>query len=79
MTHNLINRFLLLDHVADERQRDHSRRSSSIAVVTGVLAAFALLEYHLLVEHRISWDLIDLIYVMGLTKAALMLWYRFRN
>jgi hypothetical protein len=44
-----------------------------------MFTAFALLEYHLLVEHRISWDLIILIYVMGVTKIALMLWYRFRN
>jgi hypothetical protein len=79
MNRNLLSRFLFLDHVADERQLDHSRRSNSIAVIAGMFAAFALLEYHLLVEHRISWDLIDLIYVIGITKAVLMLWYRFRN
>jgi hypothetical protein len=38
-----------------------------------------LLEYHVLVEHRIPWDLIAVIYAMGATKIALMLWYRFKN
>jgi hypothetical protein len=79
MSHPVLNRVLLLDHVPDERQLDHNRRSSSFAVIAGMFTAFALLEYHLLVEHRISWDLIILIYVMGVTKIALMLWYRFRN
>jgi hypothetical protein len=79
MTHPVLNRILMLDHVADERILEHNRRSSSAAIIVGMFTAFALLEYHLLVEHRISWDLIDLVYVMGGTKIALMLWYRFKN
>jgi hypothetical protein len=69
----------MLDHIADERILEHGRRSTSIAAVVGVLALFVLLEYRLLVEHRISWDLIIVIYAMGITKIALMLWYRFSN
>jgi peptidoglycan biosynthesis protein MviN/MurJ (putative lipid II flippase) len=79
MTHALLNRILLLDHVADERIREHARRSTSTAAVIGALTVFVLLEYHLLVEHRASWDLIAVIYAMGATKIALMLWYRFHN
>ncbi len=79
MTHALLNRILLLDHVADERFREHGRRSTSTAAVVGTLTVFALLEYHLLVEHSVSWDLVIVIYAMGATKVALMLWHRFRN
>ncbi len=79
MNHPVLRRLLMLDHVADERQREHHRRSSTAAVVAGVLTAFAVQEYRLLVEHAIAWDLIALIYVMGGTKIALMLWYRFKN
>ena len=79
MTHPILSRILMLDRVADERYREHQRRSTSAAAVIGTLTAFALLEYHLLVEHRVPWDLIAVIYVMGGTKIALMLWYRFKN
>ncbi len=79
MNHSVLRRILMLDHVTDERQREHHRRSSTAAVVAGALTALALLEYRLLVEHTIAWDLIALIYVMGGTKIALMLWYRFKN
>ncbi|MGD0912255.1 MAG: hypothetical protein ABR928_10180 [Terracidiphilus sp.] len=79
MIPKLLSRFLMLDHIADERILEHGRRSTSIAAVVGVLALFVLLEYRLLVEHRISWDLIIVIYAMGITKIALMLWYRFSN
>ena len=79
MNHPVLRRLLMLDHVVDERLREHHRRSSTAAVVAGALTALALLEYHLLVEHTIAWDLIALIYVMGGTKIALMLWYRFKN
>jgi len=79
MSSKLLNRFLMLDHVADERFREHGRRSTSTAAIVGVLTLFVLLEYRLLVEHRISWDLILVIYAMGITKIVLMLWYRFSN
>jgi hypothetical protein len=79
MTHPILNRILLLDHVADERFREHQRRSTSAAAIAGTLAAFVLLEYHLLVEHRVPWDLIAVIYAMGAVKAAFMFWYRFKN
>jgi hypothetical protein len=38
-----------------------------------------MVEYHLLVEHRVQWDLIAVIYAMGLTKVALMRWYHLKN
>jgi hypothetical protein len=69
----------MLDRVADERFREHQRRSTSAAAILGVVTAFVLLEYHLLVEHRVPWDLIAVIYAMGATKIALMRWYRFKN
>lgn len=79
MTHPVLNRILMLDHVADERSRDHQRRSTSAAAVVGALTLLGLLEYRLLIEHRVSWDLVWVIYAMGATKIALMLWFRFRN
>jgi hypothetical protein len=79
MTHPVLNRIFMLDHVADERYRQHQRRSTSAAAIAGTLTLFALLEYRLLVEHRVPWDLIAVIYAMGAVKIALMLWYRFRN
>ncbi len=79
MTHPVLSRILMLDHVADERFREHQRRSTSAAAIVGTVTAFVLLEYRLLVEHRVPWDLIDVIYAIGATKIVLMLWYRFRN
>jgi hypothetical protein len=79
MNHPVLNRILMLDQVSDERLREHQRRSTSASAIVGTLIAFAMLEYHLLVEHRVPWDLIAVIYAMGLTKVALMRWYRFKN
>jgi hypothetical protein len=79
MIHPVLSRILMLDHVADERFRDHNRRSTSAAAIAGTLSAFVLLEYHLLIEHRVPWDLIIVIYAMGAVKIALMFWHRFRN
>jgi hypothetical protein len=79
MNHPILNRILMLDYVADERYCEHQRRSTSYAAVVGTFTAFALIEYHLLVEHRVPWDLILVIYAMGAAKIALLLWYRFKN
>jgi hypothetical protein len=79
MIHPVLSRILMLDHVADERYREHQRRSTSAAAIIGVLTLFVLLEYRLLVEHHVPWDLIAVIYAMGATKVALMLWFRFKN
>jgi hypothetical protein len=79
MIHPILSRILMLDHVADERFREHQRRSTSAAAIIGTLTVFALLEYHLLVEHRVPWDLIAVIYAMGGAKIALMFWYSFKN
>jgi hypothetical protein len=79
MIPNSLNRLLLLDHKPDERVQEHGRRSTSTEAVVGALTLFLLLEYRLLVEHRISWDLIFVIYAMAATKLALLLWYRFNN
>jgi hypothetical protein len=79
MTSSALSRILMLDHVADERSREHERRSTSAAAIAGVLTLFVLLEYRLLVEHRVPWDLIWVIYAMGATKIVLVLWFRFRN
>jgi len=79
MTHPILSRILMLDHIADERFREHQRRSTGAAAIVATLIAFVMLEYHVLVEHRVPWDLIAVIYAMGATKIALMRWYRFRN
>ena len=79
MTHPVLSRILMLDNIADERIREHQRRSTSAAAVVGTLTLFILLEFRLLVEHRVPWDLIWVIYAMGATKIALMRWYRFKN
>ena len=79
MTHPILNRILMLDQIADERDREHQRRSTSAAAIVGILIAFLMLEYHLLVEHRVPWDLIAVIYAIGLTKVALMRWYHVKN
>ncbi len=79
MNHPVLSRILMLDHVADERFRQHQRRSTSAAAIVGMLTLFALLEYGLLVEHRVPWDLVSVIYAMGAAKIAFMLWYRFKN
>jgi hypothetical protein len=79
MIHPALSRILMLDHIADERFREHQRRSTSAAAVVGMLTLFVLLEYRLLVEHRVPWDLIAVIYAMGAAKVAFMLWYRFAN
>jgi peptidoglycan biosynthesis protein MviN/MurJ (putative lipid II flippase) len=79
MTRKLIYRLLLLHHVTDERFQEHGRRSTSAAAIVGVFTLFVMLQYRLLIEHRVSWDIIIVIYAMGATKIALMLWYRFSN
>lgn len=79
MTHPVLSRILMLDQVADERFREHQRRSTSAAAIVGTLTLFVLLEYHVLVEHRVPWDLIYVIYAMGATKIVLMLWFRFKD
>ena len=79
MIHPVLSRILMLDHFADERFRQHQRRSTSAAAIVGVLTLFVLLQYRVLVEHRVPWDLISVIYAMGATKIVLMLWYRFKN
>ncbi len=42
MTHSVLNRILMLDHMADERFCQHQRRSTSAAAVAGTLTLFAL-------------------------------------
>ena len=79
MIHPVLSRILMLDHIADERFLEHQRRSTSAAAIAGILFTFVLLEYHLLVEHRVPWDLVAVIYAMGLTKIALVRWYRLKN
>ena len=44
-----------------------------------MIFTFALLEYHLLIEHIVPWDLIAVIYAMGATKIVLLFWYRLKT
>jgi hypothetical protein len=79
MIHPVLSRILMLDRIADERCLEHYRRSTSAAAIAGTITVFVLLEYHLLIEHRVPIDLIAVIYAMGAVKFALLLWYRFKN
>ena len=69
MTHPALSRILMLDHVADERFRQHQRRSTSAAAIVGTLTLFVMLEYRVLLEHRVPWDLLYVIYAMAPPKS----------
>ncbi len=43
--------------LVDERFLDHRRRSSTFAMMAGALVSGGLLEYHLIHEHRIDWEI----------------------
>jgi len=45
MNHSALSRVLMLDHVADERFREHQRRSTSAAAIIG-LPKIALMRWY---------------------------------
>jgi hypothetical protein len=63
----------------DERFLDHRRRSSTLAMIAGAIAAGGLFEYHLLRQHRIDWELASILLAMVFVKLAAMAWYHFTD
>lgn len=61
----------------DERFLDHRRRSSSYAGLAGAVLAVVLFETHLILQHRIDWELFSIPACMVAVKFAFMAWYRF--
>jgi hypothetical protein len=68
----------ILGVAVDERFLDHRRRSSTFAMMAGALVSGGLLEYHLIVQHRIDWDLAAVLGGMVLVKLATFAWFRLR-
>jgi hypothetical protein len=69
----------ILGVAVDERFLDHRRRSSTFAMMAGALLSGGLLEYHLLRQHRIDWDLLSILLAMVVVKFAAMAWFRFTD
>lgn len=63
----------------DERFLDHRRRSSTFAMMAGAVLSAGLLEYHLIAQHRIDWDLAAVLGGMILVKYAAFAWFRLRG
>lgn len=70
---------LTLPSAVDERFLDHRRRSSTFAMMAGALASAGLLEYHLIRQHRVDWELASILLAMLVTKLTAMAWYRFND
>jgi hypothetical protein len=68
----------ILGVAVDERFLDHRRRSSTFAMMAGALVSGGLLEYHLIAQHRIDWDLAAVLGGMVLVKLATFAWFRLR-
>ena len=68
-------RIPIIGKFIDERFLDRRRRSTSVAGMVGIVVAYGLFMYHLLVEHNINWDLFAIVATMAVVKVALMTWY----
>lgn len=79
LAHPILSRIPFLGRHVDERYLEHRRRSTSAACMTGVLLAVVLLEYRLIAQDKMDWDLFAVLCLMAATKIALMLWYRHRD
>ncbi len=67
------------NQIVDERFLDHRRRSSTFAMMAGALISGGLLEYHLLAQHRIDWELAAVLAGMVVTKLTAFAWFRLRG
>jgi len=67
------------NRVLDERFLDHRRRSSTFAMMAGALLSGGFLEYHLLAQHRIDWDLAIVLGGMVIAKFTAFTWFRLRD
>jgi hypothetical protein len=79
MTHPILSRIPILRKFVDERFLEHRRRSSSIAGFATVFVALGLWEYHFIVDHIWSWDLLAVCLTFGVVKMSLFFWYRFND
>jgi hypothetical protein len=79
MTHPILSRIPILRAFVDERFLDHRRRASSIAGFATLIVSVCLFEYRLLVESKISWDLLIVILTFAVFKISLFAWYRFND
>ena len=65
----------LLSRLLDERFFAHRRRSTSIAGVASMFAAWAMFMYRLLWKGIISWDLLTVLLTFVVVKLSLMAWF----
>jgi hypothetical protein len=79
MTHPVLSRIPILRAFVDERFLDHRRRASSIAGFATLIVAGVLLEYRLLHDQVVSWDLLAVILTFAVLKLSLFAWYRFND
>lgn len=63
----------------DERFLTHRQRSTSLAGLTSVFLAFALLAWHFFIDHRLSWDLFAVVATNAAVKVTAMIWYRLHD
>jgi hypothetical protein len=68
-----------LPRAVDERFLEHRRRSSSVAGIAGGVLAILLFEWHLLVDHRFSGDLLAVALTFAVVKMTLFFWYRHKD
>jgi hypothetical protein len=67
------------NRILDERFLDHRRRSSTFAMMAGALISGGLLEYHLVAQHRIDWELAAVLLGMLIVKFTAFAWFRFHD
>lgn len=72
-------RIPIIGRFIDERFLDRRRRSTSVAGMAGILAAYGLFMYHLLFDHTIDWELFAIVAIIAVTKIILMTWYLLRD
>ena len=69
----------VLGRAVDERFLSYRLRSSSVAGIVGALVALVILEYRIVVDHRITWDLLAVLAAMVVVKLSMMAWFLVRN
>jgi hypothetical protein len=79
MKPHILSKVPILGQFVDERFLEHRRRSSSLAGIVGCLAAVALFEYRLFMNHIVSWDLLAVALIIVVVKMSMFLWYRFND
>jgi len=79
MTDPLLSKIPFLSKHVDERFLEHRRRSTSMMGIVGALLTGGLLEYRLLVDHVIQWDLFAILMAMAVVKVSMMVWFRLRD